>query len=200
MKTKWKFALLLGMLILTGCSERELEFERTYPDTTRLDEYRSQIEKIYALSTNDITTKVIEQWIQPRNLLFTGQTIDDLANVAASQFCWGKSFRDCEKMRAVHPSEDPLVSVLNISVKANGQVKVTPDSIDSGLPYPQVLEVYVYETNRSIKMYEKILNEGTSIFEFTAPAEAQSYLFMIKAIYDGKLHGISYYPIRIDVQ
>ena len=200
MKTTWKMAILLAMLILTGCSARELEFERTYPDTTRLDEYRAQIEKIYALSSNDITTKVIEQWIQPRDLLFTGQTLEDSANVGTSHYCWGKSFRDCEKIKAVHPSEDPLMSILNISVKANGRVKITPDPIDSGLPYPQVLEVYVYDSNRKIKMYEKVLNDGTSIFEFTAPAEAQSHIFMIKAIYAGKLYGISYYPIRINVK
>lgn len=201
MKTKWKLVLLFAMFILTGCSARELEFERTYPDTTRLDEYRSQIEKIYALSSNDITTKVIEQSIQPRNLLFTGGTIDDSANVATSHYCWGKSFRDCEKMRAIYPSEDPLMStILNISVKANGQVKVTPDSIDSGLPHPQELEVYFYDSNRTIKMYEKVLNDGSSIFKFTAPNAANSYVFMIKAIYDGKLHGISYYTIRIDVE
>ena len=199
--TTWKLVLILIMLIiLTGCSARELEFERTYPDTTRLDEYRAQIEKIYAISETDITRKVIEQWIQPRDILFTGQTVDNSANVGASQYCWGESFRDCEKMKAVHPDEDPLVSILNIPVKANGRVTVTPEPIDSGLPYPQVLEVYVYDLNRNIKMYEKVLNNGTSIFEFTAPAEAQSHIFMIKAIYAGKLYGISYYPIRIDVK
>lgn len=199
MKTKWKIPLLLAMLILTGCSARELEFERPYPDTTRLDEYRAQITKIYALSSNDITTKVIEEWIQPRDFLFTGKTIDDSLNVGASQYCWGKSFRDCEKMKAVHPSEDPVSSILTISVKANDVIKFAPDPIDSGLPYPQVLEVYVYE-DRKIKMYQKLLNNGTSQFEFTAPAEAQNYIFMIKAFYAGKLHGISYYPISIDVQ
>lgn len=199
--TTWKRALLFIMLIfLTGCSARELEFERTYPDTTRLDEYRAQIEKIYAISENDITTKVIEQWIQPRNLLFTGQTANDSADVGAAQYCWGETFRDCEKMKAVHPDEDLLGSILNITVKANERVKLTPDQNDSGLPYPQVLEVYVYNSIRQIKMYDKVLNDGTSIFEFTAPAEPQSYIFMIKAIYAGKLYGISYYPIRIDVK
>lgn len=200
MKTTRILALLLAMLIITGCSARELEFERTYPDMTKLNEYRMQIEKIYALSSNDITTKVIDEWIEPRDLLFTGETIEDSANVVVSQYCWGKTFRDCEKMKAVHPDEDSLLSILNISVKPNGRVKVTPDPIDSGLPYPQVLEVYVYDSNRKIKMYEKVLNDGTSIFEFTAPTEAQSYLFMIKAIYAGKLYGISYYPIRINVK
>ena len=199
MKTTWKITLLLVMLILTGCSARELEFERTYPDTTRLDEYRAQIEKIYALSSNDITTKVIEEWIQPRDFLFSGQTIEDSAYVVASKYCWGTSFRDCEDMKAVHPSEDTQ-EILNISVKANELVKITPDSVDSGLPYPQVLEVYVYNINRNIKMYEKLVNDGTSTFEFTAPAEAQNYIFMIKAIYAGKLHGISYYPISINVK
>ena len=200
MKTTWKCALLLAMLFLTGCSARELEFDRTYPDTTRLDEYRAQIEKIYALSSNDIATKAIEQWIQPRDFLFTGQTIDDSANVGASQYCWGKSFRDCEEMKAVHPSEDPVGAILNISVKANDRVKITPDPVDSELPYPEVLEVYVYDLNRNIKMYEKVGNNGSSIFEFKAPAEAGTYVFMIKAIYAGVLHGISYYPIIIDVK
>ena len=200
MKSKWKFALLLALLVLTGCNARELEFDRTYPDTTRLDEYRAQIEKIYALSSNDIATKAIEQWIQPRDFLFTGQTIDDSANVGASQYCWGKSFRDCEKMKAVHPSEDPIGAILNISVKANERVKITPDPVDSGLPYPEVLEVYVYDLNRNIKMYEKVGNNGSSIFEFKAPAEAETYVFMIKANYAGVLHGISYYPIIIDVK
>lgn len=199
MKFKGKFSILLALLVLTGCSARELEFERTYPDTVRLDEYRAQIEKIYAISSNDITTKVIEQWIQPRDFLFTGETIDDSANVVASQYCWGKSFRDCEKMKAVYPSEDTFGPILNIPVKANGIVKITPDLVDSGLPYPPLLEVYVYDLNRKIIMYDKLVNDGTSIFKFTAPAEAQSYFFMIKAIYDGRLHGISYYPIRIDV-
>ena len=200
MKTTRIIALFLAMLFLTGCNARELEFERTYPDMTRLDEYRVQIEKIYALSSNDITTKVIDEWIAPRDLLFTGGTVEDSKNVGVSQYCWGKSFRDCEKIKAVYPDEDSLVSLSNISAKANERIKVTPDSIDSRLPYPQVLEVYVYDSNSNIKMYEKILNDGTSVFEFTAPAKAQSHVFIIKAIYAGKLYGISYYPIQINVK
>ncbi len=198
MKTT-KLALFLAMLILTGCSARELEFERTYPDTTRLDEYRAQIEKIYAISSIDITTKVIEEWIQPRDFIFTGQTIEESVYVGASQYCWGKSFRDCEKMKAIHPSKNSDSTILNITVKPNGFIKIAPDSNNSVLPYPQVLEVYVYEDHK-IKMYQKLLNKGTSLFEFTAPAETKNHLFMIKAYYAGKLHGISYYPINIDVQ
>ena len=43
---KWinRFIVLVCFLLLTGCSERELTFDRVYPDTSHLDELRENIQ------------------------------------------------------------------------------------------------------------------------------------------------------------
>lgn len=200
MKTLRRFVFLFAMIVLTGCSTRELEFDRVYPDMTELDIYRAQLEKIDELTSYEFAEQVISRNIQPRDFIFISQTNDYSTIVEAVQYCWGQSFRSCEDMRAVYPLGNPLDLITSISVEANGRVKVSPEPIISELPYPTELQLYVYDIDRKIRVYDKVLNDFSNTFEFTVPAEAQSYVFMIKAIYSGKLHGVSYYPIKIDVK
>ena len=45
MKKANYFIIFIGLLILTGCRERELTIDRVYPDTIILEKVREKIER-----------------------------------------------------------------------------------------------------------------------------------------------------------
>ena len=197
---KWinRFIILVCFLLLTGCSERELTFDRVYPDTSHLDELRENIQLEIKEEMKNLSAYMTENNVPPRSLFFTIPNRGGY-DIRAFQFCWAPILEECESMQPKHPYESKNNDLFAENSNPNEVIRLTPDLAPGTVPFPVRIEGYYYDENNNLQFHEELVNTGDS-FLFTAPAESKSFIFQFKAYYEGDVEGISYHPYRIAVK
>lgn len=203
---KFKYLILfVSLLVLTGCSERELTFDRLYPDTSSLDEARAK--KLLELELEikkegvDLASTLKKENKRPRTLHLS--SINDLMGYSAdvTQYCWANKRDECERIQPIHPNDisGPFYNLNYLRVAAKEKLSLGVDISGSVLvPFPARVEAYVYDENKNLHLYEAIDNPGKN-FYITAPLKLGSYIFQFKLYYEGDVEGISYHPHGITV-
>lgn len=193
MKKVKYFIIFVGLLILTGCSERELTFDRVYPDTSRLEEARAKNK----LEVENLVVTLNEQNTPPRDLFLFRPNSSRAYIVIGTQFCWAIKSEECENMQPIHPNdkEAPNYTLEFLHIAANEEFHIEVDTLNGPgvVPYPTRIEAYIYDKNNNLHLHEAIDNSGMH-FVFTAPSKPDSYTFLFKAYYEGNVKGISYHP------
>jgi len=199
-KMKWvsHFLILVGFLMLTGCSERELTFDRAYPDTSHLDELRKSIQLKLEEEIKNLPANMTENKVSPRELHVSIPN-GKFSILRAFQFCWAVTIEECESMQPKHPYENKNNDLFAENSNPNEVIRLTPDLAPGTVPFPVRIEGYYYDENNNLQFHEELIKVGDS-FLLTAPAESKSFIFQIKAYYEGDVEGISYHPFRIAVK
>ena len=213
MKISRCYLFLTVLLIITGCSQRELTFDRVYPDLTKVDEFREKRQLEIEEEIKSGPNTIMETRPQPRSLIIYDprkkksneeQQFDkkELPQGAhASQFCWEFNYLHCdERMKPVHPYDSTEIELASIVLDR----EYFEVSIDTSrgviIPFPTRIEAYIYDRNKNIQLYQAFepKTEGQSfIFPVTLPSEPKSFMFQFKVIYKGDIEGVSYHPIMI---
>lgn len=208
------------IITLTGCNERELTFDRIYPDTAKLDEYREKRQLEIEEEIKNSPTLVLETRPKPRSLLINEPIVDiepseeldpseslepiepNKINVSSSQFCWDYNYLDCDaRVKPQHPYDIPLLALVDVKsvISSTNEVLQIFMELDRGsiLPYPTRIEAYIYDLNKNLHLYQTV-EDTTDImqFELTSPSEPGSYMFLIKVFYKGEVQGVSYHPFK----
>lgn len=201
-----RYLLLVVLLILTGCSVRELTFDRTYPDTSKLDEFRKERQLEIEEEIRNLPNTIMKTKPKPRSITVskpvdysTRTTISEMAISNVTQYCWDYNYLDCERIIPIHPYDFPHYILDSLHVKANTLVEIYADRDRINLPFPFRIEVYVYDQNRNLNLYQTIESDSNT-FELTTPSEQGIYMMLIKAYYDWEIDGISYHPVQMYVR
>ena len=198
MRWIYRFIIFLLFLLLTGCSERELTFDRVYPDTSHLDELREKRQVEIKEEMKNLHVYMTDNNVTPR-VLYVSIPNRGGYDIKSFQFCWAKTHQECEKLQPKHPYEYKNDILLAVNLNPNEVLRLTPDLAPGIVPFPVRMEGYYYDENNNLQFYEELVNFDDS-FLLTAPAESKSYIFQFKAYYEGEVEGISYYPYRIAVK
>ena len=205
MKKANYFIIFIGLLILTGCRERELTIDRVYPDTTILEKVREKNErelKEKEIREKSLVVRLNEKKITPRSLELSSPNDASGYTANPTQYCWALIPGECELMQPIHPDDNktPYYSLYYLRVAANEKIYIgIGESVGEILvPLPTRVEAYIYDENKNLHLHETIDNPGKNI-EITPPSNSGSYIFLFKVIYSDEAEGISYHSHGITV-
>ena len=197
--------LFVVLLVLTGCSERVLTFDRTYPDTSRLEEARAkkqlELKLEIEIEEDNLASTLKKQNKRPRSLHFYSETDTNAYSVDVTQYCWANKLEECGNIQPIHPNDNttPYYILYYLRVAPNEEISIGVDSSNSAIvPNPARIEAYIYDENKNLHLYETIDKPGI-ISEITAPSNPGLYIFQFIAYYEGDVEGVSYYPHGITV-
>lgn len=202
MKKIYQYLLLIVLLILTGCSERELTFDRIYPNLAKIDEFKEKRQLEIEEEKKNAPNTIRETRPTPRSLLIY-EPIDNVAKYAnVSQYCWDY-YLDCdERMKPQHPY-DIITSKYSLPALTLSAKRTLEISVESGrgvvLPFPTRIEAYTYDYDKNLHLYQTVDDdtEGIKMFNLTLPSEPGLSMFLFKVFYKGEVQGISYHPFMI---
>lgn len=199
MKKISRYLLITILLILAGCSERELTFDRSYPNTAILDELRDKRQLEIEEEIKNAPNTIMETKPLPRSLLIFEPRTKSTAYAHPSQYCWDYNYLDCDaRMHPKHPYDSDEIVLSTLILNPNMRLEISVDiGRDVILPFPSQIEVYIYDQNRSLQLYH-VVDNATDIKTFTInlPSELGNYTFLFKAFYKGETQGISYHTTR----
>ena len=187
MKKVKYFIIFVGLLVLTGCSVRELTFDRAYPDTSSLEEARAKNK----LEGENLVVTLNEQNTPPRSLYLFRPNGSTEYTVVGTQFCWAIKSEECESMQPIYPN----YTLEFLRIAANKEFYLGVDTLNGSeaVPYPTRIEAYIYDKSNNLHLHEAKDITGRH-FVFTAPSIPDSYTFLFKVYYEGDVEGISYHP------
>lgn len=205
--------LLFAFIILTGCSQRELTFDRVYPNLAIVEDFREKRQLEIEEEIKNGPQTILETRPQPRSLIIydprkknntekrqLGQK--ELPQVAqASQYCWELNYLECdERMKPVHPYDSSEID-LPIIVLDRKYFEVSIDTYRGVIiPFPTRIEAYIYDQNKNLQLYQAFEPKAENqpfIFPLTLPSESKSFIFQFKVYYTGDIQGVTYHPIMI---
>lgn len=197
MMRKISYLLLAFFFILTGCSERELTFDRTFPNTAILDEFREirqlEIEEEIKNAPNEIR----ETRPLPRSFLIYEPKTETSKYAHASQYCWDYNYLDCdERMKPKHPYDSDEIELQTLAFNPNTILDIYSEQGRGALlPYPSQVEVYIYDQEKNLQLVHTVddLTEH-NMFKYKLPSEQGVYFYQFKAYYKDEIQGISYHP------
>ena len=201
------FIIFVILIVLTGCSERELTFDRIYPNTANLDEMREKRKQEIKEEQKDVAAYIIERNLAPRELYLTLPDDEDKGAYLAKamQYCWAITEEECVRIQPMHPYDDQVnqkyMPVIRIAANQKLYIRNNLDLISNPIPFPARIEAYIYDDNKNLQLHETVY--GTTPgepFVYTAPSTSGLYMFQFKAYYEGEVEGISYHPYPISVE
>ena len=188
------YLLLIVLLIITGCSQRELSFNRKYPDTTRIDEFREKRQFEIEEEIRNLPKMIMENYSAPRNIEIVFRKTELL--LSANQYCWELNYLDCERMTPVHPSDIRNFHIQSLNARKNELINVSVAQDPINFPTPARIEVYIFDENRNLNLFQSL--DSTPI-DFRAPTEPGIYMFLFKVIYQWEIDGIAYHSLEVYV-
>ena len=197
---KIAFFLIL-LLLLVGCSERELVFDRKYPNTSKIDSIRAQNTSNQALNDSEFS-KLINSRKLPEQIDIGVESVDEGYGAWPLDYCWGATYEECAhiKPRDIFNTEQLGIQLPYVTFKANSKVTLTYFNLatyNKELPIPDDIEVYIFNKDLTLTPYP-YRKENDYTYEFQTPSETiGSNMFMFKAIYKTNIGGVTYYPIHI---
>lgn len=202
MKHYKRLILITLLFILAGCNTRELEFERAYPDMTEINELRAEIQKERHSSPDyQKYMHLINSNIQPLELsLFSAREDNsvEVFEIVATDFCWKEMALDCYHL------EDSLIlnnADLNLpvyTIKKRKPMTLDTLAISDETPVPTRVEfsLYNFEQHRQGNSYYM---SSDHTYEFEAPEETGSYIYIFKAFYESSIGGVALFPVVLNV-
>ena len=189
------FLLLTLVLVLTACSERELTFDRTYPNFAKVDEYREKRQLEIEEEIRNAAKTILETRPTPRSLIITGTTSK---YAHASQYCWDNYLECGSRMNPVHPYDSTEIRLSTLTT-TNNKLQISIETArEATLPYPTRIEAYIYDRSKNLNLYQSYdLKNNEDIFNVTLPEEPSVYMFHFKTFYTGEVQGLSFHPIMI---
>lgn len=195
-----KITFLILCIFLVGCSERELKFDRVYPDTSNIDAIRAE-NQANQPNSDSAFFYLIDSNIKPERV-DVGANTNIEAGYAAwpSVFCWAATYEECEHLKPNDSFNDDRYPIRYFTIEANSKISITYynlSTVNNKLPTPDDIEIYIFNRDLTLTPYPyKKINDYT--WEFTLPSDSKTTtMFMFKAIYKTKIGGVTYYPIPI---
>ena len=212
---KYYLLILISLcVILSGCNERTLTFDRKYPDTTEIDELRSKkAEEIIKGKTGKVFSHLPGSNVAPDDIKLTYYiTVGDKAEIKAPrslltsplQYCWRKTVEECNHLRPTNlhiniaPIEVSSYILTKVTLKPGERVSLNMFNINDTTPLADYLELYILEKDGSLTPYPLSPLDKYN-YAFDVPKEEYSYIFIIKAIFETQIGGIAYYPVIMNV-
>ena len=196
------FIIFVGLLVLTGCSERELTIDRVYPDTSSLEEAREKRQQELRIEKEvDLLSTLKKDNKRPRSLGISSPNDNTGYTVEAGPHCWANKLEECERMQPIHPNDNsaPFYALYYLRVAQNEKIVLGVDQTGPmHVPFPARVEAYIYDENKNLHLHEALDNPEKN-FYITAPSNLGSYIFQFKLYYEGDVEGISYHPHGIIV-
>lgn len=195
------FLLIAILFVLAGCNTRELEFERTYPDTTELNELRAEKQK--ERQSNPEYAKyahLINSNQKPLELRLLSSQPDDsiyVLDIQATNFCWKDSVLEC-----LHLEDNEVLSNSDLNLPIYTIQKRRLMTLSTSGPEetlsPTRVEISVYDKDH----YWKPITYGMSnqyTYDFEAPAEVGTYIYIFRALFEDVIGGVALYPVMVIV-
>jgi len=212
MKHFYKLILFTLCVILAGCSERTLKFDREYPDTTNLDELRIKkgeeilkgkvgTEFSHLLGSNILPDLIEISYIITKNDL----KIRYKQNTRPLQYCWRKTVEECAHLTPInihinsHNLELSLNQMTKITLDRGHRITLNMFNANDETPLADDVELYILEKDGSLTPYPLSKLDKYN-YAFYLPKEINSYTFMIKAIFETYIGGIAYYPVNFNLR
>lgn len=197
------FLILVVLIILTGCSERELTFDREYPNLAIVDEFREKRKLEIEEEIKNAPYRILETRPKPRRLLIYDATTDSYEYAHPSQYCWELNYLECdERMKPVHPYDSSEINLSSMVIGRNSFEVTIENGRGAVIPYPDRIEAYIYDQNKNLQLHQAFdsKSEGQPIeFILTLPSDTgkKTYMLQFKVIYKGDIEGVSYHPFMI---
>ena len=212
MKKFYLLMLISLSVILSGCSERSLTFDRKYPDTSKIEELR--IKKSEELIKGKVGTEfshLLGSNVAPDTIKTTYKITLNEEQVTYQyytnplQYCWRKTVEECNHLTPFNINIDtrPLESTMFVMTKVvlNGghRISLNMFNIEDKTPLADEIELYILERDGSLTPHN-ITKLDKYNYSFDLPHETNNYIFMVKAIFKSNIGGIAYYPMNFSVR
>ena len=201
-----KLLVLSLLFLLVGCSERELEFDRAYPDSSKYNMLKTKKEARQAAQAEEIArensgfTFLADSSFKPVVILINQGHV-----IKPSNYCWKATYEECANLKYVEVFNDRILRIYNLNYftfKANSKLTLSYNNISSiikNMPIPDNLEIYTFNEDSTLTPYpSKKINENQ--YEITLPSEITTYNFVFKTIYKTNIGGVSYYSLQITLE
>lgn len=189
-------ALILVLLLLSsGCQPIAFEPEPHEPVssfvTNPIDQSGSGEDKRPLYESN----------AKPR-LLYVGEQSSLYVNAPIVQYCWSEESGGCvgeltnDPLKALVGFKDPI-----IEPSSKFFYNLTSENgIDSPLPFPTSMQLYLYEEGSLTPIGEEIHETDAWEIPFQGPAEEGKYVYVVKASYEADVNGVTHYAFHFRVR
>ena len=209
---KYISLMILIVSLLTACNVREPVYERHYPDTSSLEIARVKRDaEIKLQEQNTVFDYLIDSSTPPKDIAITvTEPKSDLDNepttskyqAFALQYCWSKTYEECADIKPVNMytyvdvGRDDRFVLTAITVAKASHVEFKALSDSGKTPKQDRFELYLLERNGEITPYP-LNNINGNNYSFKLLDEVNTYYFVVKAIFEEYIGGVSYYMLRI---
>lgn len=202
MKQIRRLVLISLLLILTGCNVRAVEFDRTYPDMSELDELKAEKENERKSRPEYLKyVNLIDSNTPPLPISLLSPNEDNSFNelkLQATHFCWKDSMRDCLHIEAELVLDDPDLNIPEYTIKKRKSMTLSTLPISDETPPPSNVEFALYNSEQMWYPFG-FGRSNQYTYDFNAPEEAGSYLYIFKAQYDSAIGGVALFPVKLNV-
>lgn len=205
-----KFSFLILLILLVGCSERELVFDRTYPDSSRYDVIKAKKQAQQAEQAEQAERQKSASFLIASSFMPMGVNVfaeNNRGYIAyPSNFCWKATYEECADLKFVDAFNDHVLRTNEVSYYltfiANSKVTlsyINITSVNETMPMPDDIEIYIFNKDKTLTPYPSKKIDAYQ-YEIILPSEKTTYDFVFKTIYKKQIGGVTYYPVIIDLE
>lgn len=195
------FLFIAVLFVLVGCNTRELEFERAYPDMTELNELRTEKQKERQSSPDyQKYAHLINSNQKPIEISLLSSRQDDsiyALDIPATNFCWKDSILDCLHLEDHEVLNNPDLNLPIYTIQKRRFMTLSTRGFDETLS-PTRVEISLYDKDHNWQPFSYgMSNQHT--YDFEAPAEVGTYIYIFKALFEDVIGGVALYPVMVNV-
>lgn len=192
-----KGMIAIGLcVLLAGCQPVDFELEPHQP----ISSFVTNTSDVTDESTED-TRPLYESNMKPREL--SVQSNDNQILSPTLKYCWSKEPGECSG-ELTHNSSEPLISSYKqIFIQPSERIiynLLTNNFGKDFLPFPTAMQLYSYQDGTLTPMGDVVTDTESWEISFQAPAEEGKYIYVVKALYEGDINGVTFYGFEFRVK
>lgn len=188
-------ALVALATLLIGCKPIAFEPEPYEPISSFVTNEINMSE-----STED-KRPLYESNMKPRQL--SVQAKDNFVLSDIVKYCWSEKAGECAG-ELEHDSSKPLFSSYKQTfIQPSERIIYNLLSSNFGkefLPFPTAMQLYSYKDDTLTPIGDLVTNTESWEISFQAPAEEGKYVYVLKALYEGDINGVTFYAFEFRVK
>ena len=186
--------LLISLVVLSGCREREISFQREFLNV----DFSTNLPEVTEETQATSYTKLIGTNTQPRGIsphIIDARTGKAFVTVfPAYQFCWKPDTEVC----AAPPRFESSSWIHDLPAGSAFTFHVS--ETESNLPFPKSVEIYLFDSFETMQLIEVHETEPYT-YSFTSVNDTITHQYLVKLIFEEPgLVGNAHYLLKIQGQ
>lgn len=136
----------------------------------------------------------------PRELLLKDG--DTSIHSPTVNYCWDTATLECSEEISENPADFlAAVPIPPAAVTPNEELFYTlANDVNKSFPFPSSMQLYMQEGETLTPVGKPITDTQNPNLTLLTPAEQGTYVYVLKAMYEGELTGVTHYAFRFQVE